>query len=94
MRHFLFASATAAFLSGPAFAGAPTLPSPPTPPNAPPVSITVNTSTTATGGGSVTTTTHSGPLTVSTSVALKSSILLGTSQSISVPGSSGGYTVP
>lgn len=91
MRHFLLASASFAILCGPAFAGAPT---PPSLPNVSPVSITVNTSTTATGGGSVTTTVHSGPLGLAGSLSVKASLLIASSQSVSVPGFNGGFTVP
>ena len=88
MRHFLFASATFAILSGPAFAGAPNST------HVPPVSITVTTSTTTTGGGSVTTSVHAGPLSLSASETAKGTLLIGSSQSVTSPGFNGGFTVP
>jgi hypothetical protein len=91
MRHILFAGATFAALCGPAFAGAPT---PPVPPNVAPVNITVQTLNSAMGGGNVNSTVHAGSLTISQSLSVKTSILLGMSQSISLPGTPGGFSVP
>jgi hypothetical protein len=93
MRYALVATITAATLAGPAFAGAPTPPTPPSPPHVAPVNITVTTANGATGGGSVSNTVHAGPITVAYSISGKTTVFLGTSQTVSIPGS-GGYTVP
>ena len=90
MRQLMFATAAVISLGGQAFAGGHSQPTPPAPPNVAPVNITVKTSDTTTGGGSVSTTIHAGSITYSESVSEKVTILVGASISVSTQG----YTVP
>jgi len=101
MRHFLLASITTALLCGPAFGGAPAVPAVPPVPAVPSVNVsvpathfTVNTLTDVNPGTSSNTTVHGGPVTLSQSMTLKMSVLIGSSTSVYTPGINVGFTVP
>jgi hypothetical protein len=77
-------------LCGPAFAGAPTPPTPPTPVSGRSMTVSQTQLITVTGGAKVNANMHVGSLAFADSASVKTTVVLGASQSVSTAG----FTVP